>query len=243
MSTVPNETTAAATTAAPETTKPAELASLVPEGTTAVQFNFRNPQPNLVKANAEENLPAPIKRASVVVGIKMLTSSDLIEILTSGDPAARQLLVDQANQVLADEVRSQLDDLPNYEEVNLALLDMTKVDFTALANTPKDRRSNGGITDEVWAAWEADFKSVLIASCERTEAQVKTVHTLLTKKLKDVSKNEEMLNKLKGYLDNWLAHTTEENQNTFGSIYLRLDGRITTYLQSVNVDELAKIDI
>lgn len=210
---------------------------------TPVPFNFRNPQPNVIKANQEEGLPAPIKRASVVVPIQMLTKADLIEILTNGDAAAAQLILDQANSVLIDEVRGQLDDLPNYEEVNLELIDFSKVDFVKIANTPKAIRTGGGISDELWEAWANDMQTVLQANSDRNEKQITVVTTLLTKKLKDVSKSEKVLKAVETYLNTWFTATSEENQEKFAVIYARLSARIENYLSSVNEDPLAALGI
>lgn len=206
-------------------------------------FNFRNPQANVIKGNEADGLPAPIKRAAVTVEIPFLTTEEVIAILSGDNLAAKQLIVEQVNSVLVAEVRGQLDDLNNYEEVDLSLLDMAKVDFITLANLPPSIRTGGGISEELWNEWTNDMQEVITVATDRTTAQVTVVCTLFTKKLKEVSREEKVLRALENYLNIWFTNTSEASQEKFASIYSRLSARLETYLATVNDDPLAKLDI
>ena len=225
-----NETPAATTTANPNT----------------VTFYFREPTAKMKDTNKEEGLPEPIKRQPVIVALPLLTKDQVLEILMSDDAVnskAQELIVEQVNAVLAAEVRSQLDELPTYEEVDTSKIDFAKVDFVALANTPRATRSGGGISEETWADFEADFATVITEKTSTTPEQAKKVVTLLTKRLKDVSKQETVLHKLGEYLDTWFTQTTEAQQVALAQVYERLSKRIEGYKATVNDDPLASLGI
>ena len=225
-----NETPVATTTANPNT----------------VTFYFREPTAKMKDTNKEEGLPEPIKRQPVTVALPLLTKDQVLEILMSDDAVnskAQELIVEQVNAVLAAEVRSQLDELPTYEEVDTSKIDFAKVDFVALANTPRATRSGGGISEETWADFEADFATVITEKTSTTPEQAKKVVTLLTKRLKDVSKQETVLHKLGEYLDTWFTQTTEAQQVALAQVYERLSKRIEGYKATVNDDPLASLGI
>ena len=225
-----NETPVATTTANPNT----------------VTFFFREPTAKMKDTNKEEGLPEPIKRQPVTVALPLLTKDQVLEILMSDDAVnskAQELIVEQVNAVLAAEVRSQLDELPTYEEVDTSKIDFAKVDFVALANTPRATRSGGGISEETWADFEADFSTVITEKTSTTPEQAKKVVTLLTKRLKDVSKQETVLHKLGEYLDTWFTQTTEAQQVALAQVYERLSKRIEGYKATVNDDPLASLGI
>ena len=225
-----NETPVATTTANPNT----------------VTFYFREPTAKMKDTNKEEGLPEPIKRQPVIVALPLLTKDQVLEILMSDDAVnskAQELIVEQVNAVLAAEVRSQLDELPTYEEVDTSKIDFAKVDFVALANTPRATRSGGGVSEETWADFEADFATVITEKTSTTPEQAKKVVTLLTKRLKDVSKQETVLHKLGEYLDAWFTQTTAAQQVALAQVYERLSKRIEGYKASVNDDPLASLGI
>lgn len=211
-----------------------------------VTFYFREPTAKMKDTNKEEGLPEPIKRQPVTVALPLLTKDQVLEILMSDDVVnskAQELIVEQVNAVLAAEVRSQLDELPTYEEVDTSKIDFAKVDFVALANTPRATRSGGGISEETWADFEADFSTVITEKTSTTPEQAKKVVTLLTKRLKDVSKQETVLHKLGEYLDTWFTQTTEAQQVALAQVYERLSKRIEGYKATVNDDPLASLGI
>ena len=214
--------------------------------TNEVTFFFREPTQKMKDSNKEEGLPEPIKRQAVSIALPLLTKEQVLEILMSDsevDAKAQELIVEQVNSVLAAEVRSQLDELPTYEEVDVSKIDFSKVNFVALANTPRATRSGGGISDETWEEFATDFADVITTTTSTTAEQAKKVVTLLTKRLKDVSKQETVLNKLGEYLDTWFIQTSEASQTSLAQVYERLSKRIEGYKATVNADPLAALGI
>ena len=223
-----------------------ENQTVAPVTTLDVSFFFRDPTQKMKDANKEEGLPEPIKRQAVVIAVPSLTKDEVLEILMSDDTInskAQDLIVEQVNAVLAAEVRSQIDDLPTYEEVDISKIDFTKVNFVALANTPRATRSGGGISEESWDDFGTDFVTVIVPVKGITEEQAKKVVTLLTKRLKDVSKQEVVLDKLAEYLDIWFANTSAASQVSLAQVYERLSKRIEGYKSAVNDDPLASLGI
>ena len=194
-----------------------------------VKFFFRQPTEAMKKFNAEEGLPEPIKRAEVEVTVPVLTASDILAILNGTDAKAIDLVVDQVNQVLVDEVRSQVDDLPTYEEVDVSKLDFSTVDFVKLANTERATRSGGGISEEAWTAFAEDFIATIVEHTDKPAEAAKKVVAILTKRLKDVAKQEAVLVTLDTYLSTWFTNSTEASE--FARIYERLNTRLEGYLK------------
>lgn len=215
-----------------------------PVGNTS--FFFRDPTAAAIANNLKDGLPAPIKRAQVSVDLPLLTLQDVLDILTSTEEItanAKALIVDQVNAVLVAEVRSQIDDMPNYEEVDVSKIDMSTVNFIALSNTPKVVRSGGGISEELWAEFGDNFVEVITAVSETTEDTAKKVVALLTKRMRDISKQAVVLTKLETYLATWYEACTAEDQAKYEVIFSRLAKRIEGYLATVNEDPLAGLGI
>lgn len=209
-------------------------------------FFFRDPTAAAINNNLRDGLPAPIKRAQVSVDLPLLTLQDVLDILTSTEEItanAKALIVDQVNAVLVAEVRSQIDDMPNYEEVDVSKIDMSTVDFIALSNTPKVVRSGGGISDELWAEFGDNFVEVITTVSETTADTANKVVVLLTRRLSSVSKQAAVLEKLETYLATWYGACTAEDQAKYEVVFARLAKRIEGYLDAVNDDPLAGLGI
>jgi hypothetical protein len=70
------------------------------------------------------------------------------------------LLLEQANMVTHDAIQAQFAEQDRTAEADVSKLDLTKVDFATIANTPKASRANT-ISDEAWANFEATYIPVM----------------------------------------------------------------------------------
>lgn len=203
--------------------------SPVAEGYTRTKFSFRKPTQAAIENAAKEGRPTPIHRAAVEVDVKFLTVEDLATILTGSDEKAKELLVSQANQVVVDAVRAQLDEQDNHVEIDVSKLDLSKADFAYMANLPPAQRTGGGIPSETWDAWATDYVATLVRVAGKTEAVASNSATIFRTNLKEYRFSPEWLKALQGNLQTWFTSSTEAAE--FVTIYERLNTRLEGYLK------------
>ena len=201
----------------------------VAEGHTRIKFSFRKPTETAIANAAKEGRPTPIHRQAVDVDVKLLTVEDLAAILTGSDEKAKELLTAQANQVVTDAVRAQLDDQDTHVEIDVAKLDLAKADFAYIANLPPLQRTGGGIPTETWDAWVADYVATLVRVADKTEQVATNSANIFRTNLKEYRFSPEWLKALQGNLQTWFTSSTEAAE--FSAIYERLNGRVEGYLK------------
>ena len=209
---------------------------------TLVKFPFRTPTESAIQANAAAELPPPIKRATVELELAFLTVDDVRELLESGDPLVTDAITSACNNLIVMAAREQVDELPNYEEVDLNRIDYEKLKFTTIANTPKESRRGGGLPPELVDAFKEDFQLVLTAAGSSKRA-VDTVLNLVFDGMKNVKNDRKVLNKLTEYLDIWKHNTQESNLEVFAPVTTHITKRINGYLVSLDKDTIADLGI
>lgn len=205
------------------------------------KFNFRAPTQSQIKDNQDKGLPAPIHRDSVEVELNLLTIENIESILFGSDAKAIELLLSQVNQVLIDEVRNQIDAMPNYEQVNVESIDWTKVDFIKIANQPKATRGFApAFTPEQFEAFKLEFVEVLTNNTSVNEETANKVLTLL-ESLKRLANTPVALEKLNVYVETYLTYSSDKELDVVANYF---KGRIQSYLNKLeNVDVLASLGI
>ena len=172
--------------------------------------------------------------AAYAYGLKQeLGSLDKIDFNSQkykvADEKAKELLTAQANQVVTDAVRAQLDDQDTHVEIDVAKLDLAKADFAYIANLPPLQRTGGGIPTETWDAWVADYVATLVRVADKTEQVATNSANIFRTNLKEYRFSPEWLKALQGNLQTWFTSSTEAAE--FSAIYERLNGRVEGYLK------------
>lgn len=201
-------------------------------GYTRTKFTFRKPTETALNNAAKEGRPTPIHRKPVEVDIKFLTEEDLATILTGSDSKAKDLLIAQANQVIGDAVRAQLDEQDNHVEIDVTKIDLSKADFSYIANLPPAQRTGGGIPSETWDAWTADYTATMIRAAGKSEAQASNAAAIFRSNLKEYRFSPEWLQNLQGNLQTWFTNSTEAGE--YVAIYERLNSRLEGYLKDAS---------
>lgn len=203
-----------------EDTKPAEA----PKGTL---FYFRAPTKKQIEENAAAGLPAPIHRESVNYQPPYLDTAALVAILNGDDPKQIELLAEAANDIINEHVRRQLDEQPNYEQIDVSKIDASKLTWQFIANMSRAERISNAISEETWEAFKADYTAVMVGVTGKPEQVVGNAAKIIAAEFKPVRDNRDKLATLETYLDTWFAST--EKAGDFASLYERLSKKVKDY--------------
>lgn len=190
-------------------------------------FYFRAPTKKQTEENAAAGLPPPIARNSVRVEVPLMCAGDLATVLTSGDDKQIDLLLEAANAVILDRVRAQIDEQPNYMQVDLTKLDFTQVTWAAIANAPKEARASSAISDAVWEAFKKDYVDTMVPVTGKAEVVVSNAAKIIAGEFKAVRDNPAKLAVLETYVDTWFTHTA--NATEFAGLYERLSKKVKDF--------------
>lgn len=192
-------------------------------------FYFRAPTKKQIEENAAAGLPAPIARDSVRVEVPLLDSAALTAILTDAKPNEVALLLEAANSLIIEQMRKQIDDQPNHQQVDKTKLDFSKVTWAAIANMPKAERISTAISDETWEAFKKDYVDTMVPVTGKSEQVVANAAKIIAAEFKPVRDNNGKLATLETYLDTWFAHTQKGAE--FASLYERLSKKVKDFQQ------------
>lgn len=192
-------------------------------------FFFRAPTKKQIDENAAAGLPAPIARNSIRVEVPLLDSAQLFAILAAADPKQVELLLEAANSLITDQVRKQIDEQPNYQQVDKTKLDFTKVTWAAIANMPLRERTSTAISEDTWELFKADYLVTMVAFTGKNEQVVANAAKIIAAEFKPVRDNPGKLQVLEAYLDTWFANT--QKGADFASLYERLSKKVKDFQQ------------
>jgi hypothetical protein len=197
------------------------------EETKGTLFYFRAPTRKQIEENAAAGLPAPIHRESVYYQPPYLDAAAIRAILDGDDPKQVELLIEAANDIIDDQVRKQLDEQPNYKQIDLSLINRDKLTWAYIANMPRAERISNTISEETWEAFKSDYVKVMVAVTGKPEQVVNNAAKIIAAEFKPVRDNRDKLAVLETYLDTWFAST--ERAGDFASLYERLSKKVKDY--------------
>ena len=167
------------------------------------------------------------KRNNVTINAKVLTVDGLIDVLQRGDEKEVDLVMEQCNlafrSVLADYVG-------NDETFDQAKYDALKLDWTFIANMPKEDRRSSSIAPEIWEAFAADYISIMPALTNTTVEATTLATEIYAKKMAPAKTNKKVLEKLQQRLAIYADNSQRAEE--FTEILELLDRRCKTYLSS-----------
>lgn len=198
-----------------------------PEEAKGTLYYFRAPTRKQIEENEAAGLPAPIRRKSVYYQPPYLTAEDIRRIANGDDPKQLELLIEAANDIIDNQVRRQLDEQPNYKEVDLSLIDRSKLTWEYIANMSRSERVSNTISDETWEEFKKDYVKVMTAVTGKPEQVVNNAAKIIAAEFKPVRDNKDKLAVLETYLDTWFAST--ERAADFASLYERLSKKVKDY--------------
>jgi len=152
------------------------------------------------------------KRADVELKAFVPSVEGIVTILEKGGKGL-ELLQD----AIYDVIRSALaGDVGDNESFNQAFYDAnaTKYSWEAIANQPREDRRASAISEELWAAFAADYIAVMPGVTNKTAEQVGNATVVYLKKFAQVKTNKEVLGKLKEQLSLYVEHSPNAEQFT-----------------------------
>jgi hypothetical protein len=190
-------------------------------------FYFRAPTRKQIEENEAAGLPPPIRRKSVYYEPPYLNADDIRKIANGDDPKQLELLIEAANDIIDEAVRRQLDEQPNYKEVDINLIDRSKLTWEYLAHMPRSERVSNTISEETWEEFKKDYVKVMVPVTGKPEQVVHNAAKIIAAEFKPVRDNRDKLAVLETYLDTWFANT--ERAADFASLYERLSKKVKDY--------------
>lgn len=191
---------------------------------TLTKFSFKKDKETGTKRpTLELYMPIPTMDG-IINGLADEKVAKLIQELVAAEvlKAAREQISDDKSPV-----NNQLD------------LDVSKLTLEYLANMPAAERRGGGISKEVWAAFEADYNNIMPEITKRTPEQVANASKLFVMRLQPCKTRKETLSFLQGMLELYVANT--ENLEDFQAVVEFLNEKIETFLAADESSLLANL--
>lgn len=188
------------------------------------KFTFKTPKQT--EAEKKSGIE-PAKRTPVLLTLPVLTGEGLVaKLQKEGGEKTFNYVLDLVNDAIREAARQQVND--EEKPVNTQdSLDLAKLDIEYIAALPKSERG-GGISKDVWAAFEADYNSIMPAILNKDAERVAKGAAIFVKRLVPVQSEKPVLKLLQNYLSMWFGSTTQQEE--FAEVYQFLDGKITTLL-------------
>lgn len=222
-----------------------------------VRFGFKETKKkdaagNIVKDAKGEDVRIPAPEALTLSIPQFSTAEDLMAIAQSGDEKQIKLALEGMNAIIIGQAKAQVDeartegkamwpvfstskdangkDVQTLEsEADLSWLDVGKLDWGYIAALPPSVRGGGGIPEETWEAFSADYQAVIIHH-GKNENQAKMAANIFLKKFAPVKGNKPLLQALQHNLELWFGNTSQGEQ--LQEVYKSLATKLNTLLQA-----------
>lgn len=128
-----------------------------------MKFNFRAPTAAATKAATDAGEPAPIKPDPVILDLQMLDASDILNYArrhasTNGEDAEAAAVLNWlatlAGEDIKSAIKSEFDNQPASQQINLAAVDYNALTLHAIATAPRSSRPVP-LTDAEWDTFTA----------------------------------------------------------------------------------------
>ena len=194
-------------------------------GTLTQKFNFKSRK---ITNDAGEEIGKTKKHPSILVTMPVPTADELIGYLSTPEGAVAKLILSAVNGIVADQVRSQFDDLlesyvdDTSKELSVNDLDFGKLTLDYIATIPATQRGGTALTEEDFKAFFGDYLVVMVAATGKEEKRIQA-HIELFKRPQKARAQKEILALLVSQLDIYLA--TSANLEDTGEVANRLRGK------------------
>jgi hypothetical protein len=187
------------------------VAPAMPAGYTALtqKFNFKTRK---ITDDSGKEIGRTKKHDSINVTMPVPTADTLIGYLATPDSAVAKLLMDAANGIIVDAVRSQFDELiESFGDDDSKTLSVNDIDFSKLsldyiASIPPSQRGGVALTEEDFNAFFADYLITMVAATGKEEKRIKNQIELFKRPTK-VKSAKDVLAVLVDQLDVYLANS------------------------------------
>ena len=172
-------------------------------------FHFKK-EKDVLAEDGKTVLEAGKKHPTVEMYLPVPKRERLIQILQNPEafPKENELINAAVFDVIYNVARGQINEFREKDPkatVTPAVLDLDKLDFTAIANTPKAERGAYAPSDEELKTFLDSYLEVMPAATGKTEAQIKNHITLFQSGFKKQRNQKEILELFAGMLQVYLS--------------------------------------
>jgi len=157
------------------------------------------------RSNGKDEKGNPIKRDTVNLLLSYPTVHGLVDIFNAGGKGLDKL-VGLVSDAIDEHVRNVLTENTTFTSANFPYELGT---WEAYVNVPETERKLRGIAKEVWAAFRADYISVITVATGKEQAVIeKGAKLMIDQRFSDVKSNKKALGKLAEYLTIYAEKST-----------------------------------
>jgi len=183
------------------------------------------------------------KMPSFKCALPVPTPEELIAYLVNAEGNEAKLICDIVSDSIYQVARAQINDWreANKEatEVSPAAVDLDKLDFSVIANTPRETVGRQGVSDEAWAAfYDAYFQTMVAAGEEKNRATTQVA--VITNKFKSV-KDVKVLNRMQDKLNLFAASAGEEGLREHAKAFMLTLNRLEAAIKKAGETSLDDI--
>lgn len=200
----------------------------VPAGHKRFPFHFRTEK---IRNEVNEVIGEGKKHPTIFADLPVPTDQDLIEYIAANGKEA-QFLREVVYEAIATAARDQINEwrLDNKDTTPTAgILDLPKLTFTAIANTPPKDRAAPEIPEEVWNSFYEDYKKVIVDT-GKEPVRVQKHIVLFKAQFRTCKFDKPALSVLRDMLNLWAAKT--ENMEDNKEAYEVLSNKVDKYLKA-----------
>lgn len=172
------------------------------------------------------------KHPSIKAALAVPTAQDLAAFLNAdANSAESKFILEQTYEAIKRVAKAQIDDWREAngldKDFDPTFFDLSKLSFTAVANTPKGERG-AEISEEDWTAFLEDYSHTMV-NVVGYDAKRVALHVIHFKsKLRRMKNDKPAIQKMYELLQTWA--TKSENVEDFAACYADLEARCKKYL-------------
>lgn len=188
------------------------------------KFNFKG---RVIKDENGNELGRAKKQDSVTAQLSIPDAGEVVDLIVAGGAVATLILA-AVKDVIVAAARDQFDEiiesfgLDDSKQVSADMLDHSKLTLEYVASIPPSSRGSSALSDDDWAQFFADYKSVMLAATGKEEKKI-DAHINYFKKPQLIKNNKPVLGLLIDQLDLYAASTANIEDNA--AAYERVKGK------------------
>lgn len=148
------------------------------------------------------------KRPTVGIPVPVPSVEGIINILDKGGKGL-ELLQEAVAAIVLEQAREYINENVGVNEDNFPY---ARLDWDTIANLPKAERRGGGISKEVWEAFQEDYIATMPAVTGKTVDQVTSAAKVFVLKFAGATTNKPVLKVLEAQLAIYASNTTQGEQ-------------------------------
>lgn len=210
--------------------EPSSGGGAVPIPTEVKEYSFHFKKEK-IKDSAGKVIGEGKKLPSIKANLPVPSAEGILAIVQTGGKEL-ELLQDAMADIVFSQARGQINDLREKSpeaEIKPDFLDLSKLNWSFIANLPKSERRGLGISDEDWDAFFADYRAIMPKATGKDEDRIEKHVAIYKRKFATIRNDKKALGVLNEMLALWAANTgAMEDHET---VYDYLKKRVEVLLQ------------